>query len=122
MPDENSHAALKALSFAARDGLIVPSHFWQEVRNVFLVNERRGRLTQVGTSKGLTLVAGIHPTVDDASEHMAVLEIARRHNLTSYDAAYLELALRRGLPLATLDKKLAKSALTEELEVVSDFV
>lgn len=120
MPDESSPAALRALSFAATGGIVVPSHFWHELRNVFLVNERRGRLTPEETLKGLELVAGANPAIDDDGDHTAVLGVGRRHTLTSYDSAYLELALRRGIPLATLDKKLAMSALSEKLHVVSD--
>jgi predicted nucleic acid-binding protein len=120
MPDENSVAAIKALSLAAEGAVIVPSHFWLELLNVFLVSERRGRVTQEGASTGLALVSGVRPSIDDYGDHAVILELARRYSLTSYDSAYLELALRRGTPLATLDRKLAKAARSEKLQVISD--
>lgn len=120
MPDESSPAALRALSLATEDGVIVPSHFWHEMRNVFLVNERRGRLTAELTQIGIALVLDTNPVVYDEGDHATVLMLARRHMLSSYDSAYLELAVRQSSPLATLDKRLAQAALAEKLTVVSD--
>lgn len=119
IPDENSAVAARALAAAASEGFSVPSIFWHELRNVFLVNERRGRLTVGETRRGLALVGDMSPIVDDAVFDHALLDIARRHRLTAYDAVYLELALRAGLPLATLDHRLAEAAAAEGVEIVA---
>ena len=91
----------------------VPSIWLSEVRNVLLINERRARIISRGSQAFLTTLANLDirvdpsgPTTDDES----LLALARRHGLTAYDAAYLELAQRRGLPLATFDKDLLRAA------------
>ncbi|GLS34220.1 Predicted nucleic acid-binding protein, contains PIN domain [Mesorhizobium albiziae] len=120
IPDEDSPAALRALTIASSDGASVPSLFWHELRNVLLVSERRGRLTSDEVHTGLAAVADLSPNVDELDGHSAILALARRHTLSAYDAAYLELAIRRGGTIATLDNKLAKAALAENLTVISD--
>jgi predicted nucleic acid-binding protein len=59
-------------------------------------------------------------TVDHAPDESEVLTLARRHRLTVYDAAYLELARREALPLATLDSELANAARAEKVMVLTD--
>ena len=120
IPDEDSPAARRALSAALAEDVAVPGIFWHELRNVFLVNERRGRLSLDETKTGLAAVSDFSPAVDDPDGHSAVLALARRHALSAYDAAYLELAVRRRAILATLDNKLAKAARAEGLTVISD--
>lgn len=117
--DEDSPVAAKALAIAAREGFSTPSIFWHELRNVFLVSERRGRLTVEETLRGLELVEDMSPVVEAAGSHQALLDIARRRRLAAYDAAYLDLALRSGLPLATLDRRLAEAAAAEGVEIVA---
>lgn len=120
MPDENSPAAIRALSLAVEEGVTIPSVFWHELRNVFLVNERRQRLTAEETQTGLSVVGGLSPQVDGSEAHNLVLDLARKYSLSAYDASYLELALRSSSTLATLDHRLARAALSERLSVVSD--
>ena len=120
IPDEDSPAALKALTVASSDGVAVPNLFWHELRNVLLISERRGRLTPDEVRTGLAAVADLSPNVDNLGAHSAILTLARRYLLSAYDAAYLELAIRLGGKLATLDNKLAKAALAENLTVISD--
>ena len=90
--------------------MVVPDLFWHEVRSVLLVAERNGR-TAVGTMedhmKDLRALA-IETDADQADE--AVSAFARKHDLSGYDAAYLETAIRRRATLATLDKDLAAAA------------
>ena len=59
-------------------------------------------------------------TVDSSPNEIQVLTLARRHRLTVYDAAYLELALREGLPLATLDEALASAARAETVLLIGE--
>jgi predicted nucleic acid-binding protein len=91
----------------------VPSLWCQEVANALLVGERRKRTTEAKVSAFLTLLRSLPITTDDETEARAwqeSLHLARAHGLSTYDAAYLELAVRRGLPLATLDDKLKAAA------------
>ena len=120
MPDENSPAATRALFLALEEGVVVPSVFWHELRNVFLVNERRKRLSLEETQTGLLAVGDLFPQIDDSEAHGVVLSLARKYLLSAYDASYLELALRSSSTLATLDHRLARAALSENLSVVSD--
>ena len=65
-------------------------------------------------------VSALSPLVDDLDDNFAVLLLAQRHNLTAYDAAYLELALREKALLATLDRRLAEAGRIERLTVLCD--
>jgi predicted nucleic acid-binding protein len=91
----------------------VPVIWPLEVANALLMGERRRRSTEAQAAKWLTYLGLLPITVDDATNDRAwgeVLSLARAHRLSAYDATYLELALRRGLPLATLDEKLKAAA------------
>jgi predicted nucleic acid-binding protein len=88
----------------------VPALWWFEVRNILIVNERRGRLAHADTAAFLRGLSRLGIVTDRAPEETAVLTLARKHRLTVYDASYLELAQRETLPLATLDKGLLAAA------------
>lgn len=120
LPDEDGPAAARALEATANEEVIVPGVFWHELRNVFLVNERRRRLIIEDTQAGIGLVENISPKIDDRSSHQQIFDVARRHSLTAYDAVYLALAKRTGSTLATLDNKLAKAAVAEGVQVIAD--
>jgi predicted nucleic acid-binding protein len=92
---------------------VVPSLWSLEVANVTLVGERRKRLDEVRTLRFFTLLNGLPIIVDDQTNGKAfaeIVQLARVHHLSAYDAAYLELAIRRDLPLASLDGKLSAAA------------
>jgi len=108
--DEDHPAAALALERIRTDEAQVPSLWWFEVRNTLIVNERRGRITQADTAAFLRGLSRLGITVDRSPEEAAVLTLARTHNLSVYDAAYLELAQREQLPLVTLDKELRLAA------------
>jgi predicted nucleic acid-binding protein len=105
--DEDHPVAALALERIRTDEARVPSLWWFEVRNTLIVNERRKRLTESDTADFLRGLARLGVTIDRSPEEAEVLALARRHRLTVYDAAYLELARRDGVPLATLDSDLA---------------
>lgn len=112
--DENTPDAAFALEGLEAPGSApVPGHWWFELRNALLVNERRGRITETGTSRFLRDIARLPIAVDRSPDEAALLGLARRHKLTVYGAAYLELARREGLPLASLDGDLRKAAPVE---------
>jgi predicted nucleic acid-binding protein len=100
----------------------VPVHWLAEVANGILMGERRGRaeVGQIGHLFALLEVIDLH--VDDEGAETAlgrILPLARAHRLTVYDAIYLELAERRGLPLATIDAALAEAARSVGVTVLS---
>jgi predicted nucleic acid-binding protein len=111
--DENTPGATVALEKLQSGSAHVPGHWWFELRNALLVNERRGRITEAGTSRFLRDLAGLSITVDRSPDENTLLGLARRHRLTVYDAAYLELARREGLPLASLGGDLRAAAPAE---------
>lgn len=91
----------------------VPSLWPLEVANALLVGERRRRITSAETARFLAILGAFPIAVDDQTVAHAwadTMHLARAHNLSSYDAAYLELAIRLGLPLAALDGKLKTAA------------
>lgn len=95
---------------AADGGFVVPSLWFLEVANALLSAERRGRLDPEQTLELVSRLQELPAERDPAAvPPSAVLALARTHRLTAYDAAYLELAIRRSLPLATLDQDLQRA-------------
>jgi len=91
----------------------VPATWSLEVSNVLARAEAKGLVAEAQSEAFLAMLAGtaIHPDSDTCARALTdTLHLARRYGLSSYDASYLELALRAGLPLATLDTDLAKAA------------
>jgi predicted nucleic acid-binding protein len=111
--DEASPATDAVLDQVKRQGAIVPSLWHLELGNVLLLAERRGRTIQGGIVARLALMAQLPITVDAETTGRAwreILALARAERLTTYDASYLEVAVRRGLPLATRDEALLGAA------------
>jgi predicted nucleic acid-binding protein len=98
---------------------VVPCLWWFEVRNILVVNERRQRIAESDTAAFLLNLSRLRIRVDRVPDEDAVLRLARTHRLSVYDAAYLELAQREGLPLATLDADLQKAAVGEGVALLS---
>jgi predicted nucleic acid-binding protein len=118
--DDEDHpdARLAFHRMRAEEG-VVPALWWFEVRNILIVNERRRRITESNTASFLLNLSLLRIRVDQSPDENAVLGLARAHRLSVYDAAYLELARREGLPLATLDGDLRKAAIDEAVALVS---
>lgn len=92
---------------------IVPTLWPLEVANALLMGERRKRATEAKVTTFLNLLTALPITMDEETASRAwqhSLLLARSHRLSVYDATYLELSLRHGLPLATLDDNLAAAA------------
>lgn len=117
--EDHPHADL-ALSRLRTDEALVPSLWWFEVRNILVVNERRKRLKEVDTAVFLRDLGRLPVIVDGSPDESEVLRLARRHRLSVYDAAYLELAQRSGVDLATLDRELALAARAEAVSLVGE--
>jgi predicted nucleic acid-binding protein len=110
LDDENDSYADSVLSSLRSATVLVPAHWLMEITNALLMAERRNRTTEADTTRALALLRLLPIEVDfQASDLLSlqVLSLARSHGLTVYDAAYLEVSIREGLPLATLDAKLA---------------
>ncbi|MDD4890217.1 MAG: type II toxin-antitoxin system VapC family toxin [Phycisphaerae bacterium] len=112
------HDEATPLAAAVQDRLIaeaalVPAHWPLEVANVLALAERRKRIAQPRSAEFLAHLAALDIQIDAETAGQALnqtLALCRSQNLTSYDAAYLELAIRRSLPLATLDEDLRAAA------------
>lgn len=110
-----------------REGMIVPALWLLEVTNVVARHERQGRLTADDRGRFFRLLQDtrakrrlrIEP-LDERLIFGRVWDLSQQHGLTTYDAAYLELASRRGLALATLDTALQKAAAAEGVALVGD--
>jgi predicted nucleic acid-binding protein len=110
--DEYADAVLDRLAIARA---VVPALWPLEVANALLMGERRKRSTEAETAKWTGILKSLPIVIDGATNAHAwsdTLALARGHNLTAYDAAYLELAVRRSLPLATIDRNLKLAAET----------
>lgn len=117
---EWTDALLDSLSTA--DQAIVPAHWPTEVSNGLLMALRRKRIAPGRSALFWDELAALPIAVESPlspAQAKAILSLAERHTLTVYDAAYLELAQRKSLPLATLDKALMSAARVEEVALVS---
>ncbi|MCE5307993.1 MAG: type II toxin-antitoxin system VapC family toxin [Acidobacteriales bacterium] len=111
--DEDDAYGRRVLGMLRMTDAIVPAIWRLEVANAVLVAERRRRLNSVDASRFLTLLEDLNIGVDSGTSVHAfnnTLQLARRYRLSAYDAAYLELALREALPIATLDEDLRYAA------------
>lgn len=117
--DEQTPAILALLDRVSADGAVVPQLWPIEAANVLLAAQRRGRLSEARRSRIVGFLLGLPITIDGETNSQlwsGTLLLANSFGLSVYDAVYLELAIRRGLPLATLDRALAKAARTSGVE------
>ncbi|MDM7954482.1 MAG: type II toxin-antitoxin system VapC family toxin [Cyanobium sp. CZS 25K] len=120
--DERTAASEVLLARLPECELCVPALFLWELGNVLLMAERRGRITAADRSRFLALMVQLDLQIDPANPNVVwhdVLSLAAQHRLTSYDAAYLELAMRGGLPLASRDNALLAAARSCGLELLA---
>lgn len=117
--DEDHPIASLALERVRNDEARAPGLWWFEVRNTLVMSERRGRITEAGIAAFLRVLDRLGVIIDSAPDEAAVLSLARQHRLTVYDAAYLELAQREGIILATLDTALANAARALQVSLLS---
>lgn len=110
MGDEDDTVITGIMRRVTEEGGVVPRIWWYEFRNALLTNERRGRISVQKTSDTLADSLVLNIEIDNNHDEYRLLDFARRFELTAYDAAYLEVAARRSLPLATLDRRLRKAA------------
>ena len=114
-PDEEDALSYQAQDYISENSAIVPALWWYEVRNLLMIGVRRKRLNMDLVHQSLSDLEVYGVTFDLNGNNRAVLGFANDYKLSVYDAAYLELAKRKNLPLATLDKNLASAAKSENL-------
>jgi len=121
--DEESDYADFVLDSLEVNEAIVPAIWPLEVGNVLVVGERRQRLSEADSTRFLSLLYNLPISVDQETPDRMMKEIvalARRHQLSTYDASYLDLAMRRDLPLATRDTALRKAAEQSQVMIYSN--
>lgn len=112
-PDEATTATDEMLREVSQTGAVVPLHWYAEVANAFQMAIRRKRIDTIYRNKSLSELTYFDIVSDpDTNSHIwnATVQLADLYGLTIYDAAYLELAQRRRLPLASLDAELVTGA------------
>lgn len=111
--DEGGEVSTRALERLRDDEAFVPALWALEVANGLLTAERRSRITPADAADFCRLLLSLPVAVDPAARRRSfdvLAPLARAHELTSYDSAYLELAARLAAPLATLDGRLRDAA------------
>lgn len=111
--DEAAEETDALLERVRDEGAVVPALWHLELGNILLQAERRGRIHAADVTTRLTLLGDLPILTDGETSVRALREtllLARTEMLTTYDAAYLEVSLRRGLPLATKDHDLRAAA------------
>ena len=111
--NEATAAADRVLGRLAAEAASVPAIWHLEIANVLALSERRRRITRADTAEFIALLETLEIVIDEETPSRAfgrVLDLAREERLTTYDAAYLELAMRLGVPLASKDADLCDAA------------
>jgi predicted nucleic acid-binding protein len=119
--DEANQYADAVLNSLTEAVAIVPAIWPLEIVNVLLVAERRERLHESDSVRFISLLSQLPIVVDRTWPERTMkdlLAIGRANSLSSYDAAYLELAMRQGLPIATLDNKLLEAARRVDIPIL----
>ena len=119
--DEASPETDNLLAYLKDGGASVPNRWHLEVSNVLIQAEKRGRITAAQIATRLELLGSLPITTDTETASRTFREImalARSQKLTTYDAAYLELSIRQGVPLATQDKALTRAANAVQVETL----
>jgi predicted nucleic acid-binding protein len=116
--DKYSDAVLDSLVVSTA---FVPSIWPLEVGNVLLVAEGRKRLSEADSTRFIALLGELSIVIEqEEPERMMkdVVALARKHKISTYDASYLDLAMRKGLPIASLDKGLRKAAKRSRVSIL----
>jgi predicted nucleic acid-binding protein len=119
LPDESDPYADAAALRIKSESATVPAIFWFELRNIFLMGERKGRISEADTARFLSNLARLSIATDREPNEVAIFQLARAHKLSIYDASYLELAHRKNVPLASLDAALIKAAKAERVPLLN---
>jgi len=119
--DETSKYADAILDSLEVSIAVVPSIWPLEVGNVLLVAERKKRLGEADSTRFIALIAELPIMIEqEPPERMMkeILALAREHKLSTYDASYLDLSMRKGLPIATLNNGLIAAAKRSQVPII----
>jgi predicted nucleic acid-binding protein len=119
MRDEDHPLADLAFLALKSGSAIAPAIWWYEVRNILVLNERRNRISPEDSIRFLLNLAQLSIDVDFPHDSEEVINLSRKHGLSVYDSAYLALAVRERLPLATLDKALDAAAMAAGVQLLT---
>jgi len=117
LDDEKTKRTDRILNEVKNNHPITTSLFWHEYRNLLVTNQKRGRLLRGRVSVLLQDMRQLEMEECRQDNDENVVSLAFRHNLSAYDAAYLALAMQGNALLATNDKKLARAAWLEGIEL-----
>jgi predicted nucleic acid-binding protein len=116
--DKSDPRAEAAFEQFEGDLMVVPAVWWFETRNSLVMNQRRGRIDEKEMHRALEMLDRLPMSIDREPNSAHIVELAQKHRLPVYDAAYLELAIRLDLPLATLDEALTRAAAVNKVPLV----
>jgi len=119
--DESTPETVGIQDRLASEAAVVPAHWFLEVVNVLTIAEKRKRISPDDASQFVHMLSVLDIQVDEEASGRAfdhILPLCRSHGLTSYDAAYLDLVLRRQLPLASLDVALRQAVTSLGMQVL----
>lgn len=119
LPDEDNELAAQVMTRMADEDALAPDLLLHEIRSILLSAERRGRVDGDLVYTALSRFRGLPLRLVSRSDDVEVVRVARRYQLSAYDAAYLALALLENVPLATLDRKLASAARNEGVPILA---
>ncbi len=119
MRDEDHPIADLALAELGTGSAVVPPIWWYEMRNSLVLNERRGRISFADCIQFLRELNHLQIEVAGLGDGDEVMDLSRKHGLSVYDAAYLALAIREELPLASLDRPLQAAARSAGVEILA---
>lgn len=116
--DETHPVADLAFSAIQIGSAIVPVIWWYEIRNILIQCERRGRILPDDSDAFLRNLGQLRIEVEALLPSPRIVELARKHNLSVYDASYLALAMREALDVATLDRNLESACRIEAVSLL----
>ena len=120
LADEFSAQAQRILAHVVEHGAVVPPLWQIEVANGLLSAWKRDRIDEAGIAHALVGLERLRiEQMTERQESLSLIALGRASDLSAYDSTYLLLALQSGLPLATLDRRLADAAVREGVKVVA---
>ncbi len=115
LPEEQHKAADAIMAGLQTTPGAVPTLFWFETRNLFLMAERRSRMKRGEAALSMAQLRKLKLEEQGTGNDPLIFALAERHGISGYDASYLALAVQLALPLATMDKRLAEAARNENI-------
>ncbi|HTO30213.1 MAG TPA: type II toxin-antitoxin system VapC family toxin [Pararhizobium sp.] len=118
LPDEEHEIAEAAMDQLISEAALAPDLLPHELRSVLLTAEKRKRIPGEDVLTSLIRLRQLPIKIVGDGDEAVTIRLARKHQLSAYDAAYLALALTEGVALATLDKKMQQAAITEGIPLL----